>query len=37
MMSDDRIVDVLDDLMDDGDIQYAEDRAYARDYVSVMF
>jgi hypothetical protein len=37
MMSDDRIVDVLDDLMDDGDIQYAEDRAYARDYVAVMF
>ena len=34
MMADDRIVDVLDDLM--GDIQYAEDRAFASSYVASM-
>ena len=32
MMADDRIVDVLDDLM--GDIQYSEDRAFASSYVA---
>ena len=34
MMADDRIVDVLDDIM--GDIQYSEDRAFARSYVASM-
>jgi hypothetical protein len=34
MMTDDRIVDVLDDIM--GDIQYSEDRAFARSYVASM-
>jgi hypothetical protein len=34
MMADDRIVDVLDDLM--GDIQYSEDRAFASSYVASM-